>query len=55
MTKKQTFFKLKKELFEVATAEQLRILKIAIDKEMEKKLAAEEAKYFKAKKFKAIK
>ena len=52
MATKKTFFKLKKELFEIATPEQLRILKISIDREMERRIAEEEAKYFNSKRFK---
>ena len=55
MSNKQKFFKARKELFDHATPEQLRILKISIDKELERIIATEEAKYFKSKKHKLIK
>jgi len=55
MGNKNEFFRLKKELFEVSTSEQLRILKFSIDKELEKRLETEESKYFKASKYKLIK
>ena len=54
MAKKTTYFKLRKELLETATPEQLRMLKISIDRELERRISKEEEKYFRSAKHKLI-